>query len=317
MTSSWQQSGIGLAGVGHYYPPDLLALDTVVTPSGRPLRPESLRRLGVKTLRRSAPEETVVDMAVAAGRHALADAGMPAGEVSLLVLSNSTARWFLPDLAPQVADRLGAHQALSFDVGAACAGFVHAVQTAACHLRSGVAENALVVSAEQFSRLTRPGSPDQLVAGDAAGAVLLATGHSAGIGLLDLFLRSDGTQAAVAACTPPEPWIASQPHLFELAVESQLAVVDELLKRSRLTLDDLDWLIPHPGTSQVHTTIRDQLGIGDRLLTNFETVGNTVSAPIPSTLSEHYHAGRIRRGHQILACTVGAGWYAGGMVFTL
>src|SRR4030081_1804592 len=115
----------------------------------------------------------------------------------MVVETNSSQRMYAPELGPRLAHRIGATAALGFEVCGGCAGFVLGLQTAASMMAAQRWRTAVVVAHEQLSRLARPVTPDTLVAGDAAGAVVLRRDVEAGTGLLDSVLHSDGAEADV------------------------------------------------------------------------------------------------------------------------
>jgi 3-oxoacyl-[acyl-carrier-protein] synthase-3 len=190
------------------------------------------------------------------------------------------------------------------------------VQTAAALLAATSGWRlAVVVSAEQFSRRSRPGTRSALVVGDAAGAAVLER-RPGTAGLLDSVLHATGADADVCVIGEEDGWMRTDRKVVDLAVGTQKAAVMELLARNDLTLDDIDFVVPHPGTEQVRSLLRERLGLPEhRYLTNFATCGNTASAAIPATVSEHAAAGLLRPGHLLLAPTAGAGWYSGGLLF--
>ncbi len=264
--------------------------------------------------------ETVQFMAFEAARRALLDASLDARDVDLVVLANWTERIFLPELAPQVAYQLGARNALAFDLCGACAGFVHSVQTAAAFLSSpGPWRSAVVVCTEQFSRRIDPTSRIAPILGDAAGAVVLSCAADNAVSqLIDSELTSAGNKWQVCTAPAPNGWLEVRPDLRDHAIAGQVRVAQLLLRRNQLKIDDVDWVVPHPGTSTVHAAVQHQLGVKRaQFVTNFPMRGNTASASIPIALSEYRENGTFHRGDLILSVAVGAGWYDGGLLFRL
>ncbi|MFJ8813863.1 ketoacyl-ACP synthase III [Amycolatopsis thermoflava] len=312
----WARSGIGLTGFGLYYPEQVIANDAFVEEDDNPIDASVLGTISVRTRHRSSAKETIPFMAAEAGRHAVKDAGLQPNDLDLVILASWTAPPFIPEHAPEAAELLGCPRTLAFDVSGACAGFVHAVQIAASHLTClPGTRHALVVCSEQFSRRARPGSKGELLCGDAAGAVVLSRRGDPG-GLLDSVLRSDGSRASVVAAPGPRGWIRSQKDLPEHATSSMVEVCSELLARNGLTIDDVDWVVPHPGTDVVHRRVRAALGVPDhKFVVNFETRGNTSSASIPIVLAEETGSGRFRQGDLVLSPAVGSGWYYGALLY--
>jgi 3-oxoacyl-[acyl-carrier-protein] synthase III len=322
---TWTGSGLRFAGLGHYFPRNRRRHDGPVTVGGRTHPAEAAAELGVRSLHVADEDETLEYMAVRAAEAALANAGREAAEADLVVLANWTDRQWIPEIAPGVAHRLGAHGAQAFDVCGACTGFVHGVQIASSMLTAHPGwRRAVVVAADRFSHRARPGTRGQLVFGDAAGAVVLEKGaaNTAGgddaSGLLDSVLDCDSTEADTVAARPPDGWLRPRPELIDLAVRSSLKVAQHLLDRNDLKTSDLDWLVPHPGNNAIHAGVRDGLDLPrEKFLTNFADRGNTGCASIPIALSEFSADGRLRPGDLVLSTAVGSGWYYGGLLYRL
>ncbi|MDQ1295400.1 MAG: ketoacyl-ACP synthase, partial [Actinomycetota bacterium] len=263
--------------------------------------------------------ETIDAMAAQAAGDALRQADVGPGDVDLLVLGNWSERQFIPEIAPQVALRLGAVNALAFDVCGACTGFVHGTQIAASLLSAHHDwDTAVVVCSEHFSSRVRPGSKGELIVGDAAGAVVLRKGLDEPRGLIDSLLISDGESAGATGVLPPRGWIKSRPDLVGLGIKSHVETCRTLLERNGLTTDDIDWFVPHPGTTPMHEGVRDALGIApEKFVTNFTVRANTGSASIPIVLSEYRDNGTFSPGDLVLASAVGSGWYYGGLLVRL
>ena len=315
----WAGTGLRFTGYGSYYPRTLINNGDLVDRAGSNVDDTVLGSIAVRSRHVAAEDETIEFMAGRAARSALDQAGREPGEVDLVVLGNWTQRQLVPELAPGVAQLLGATRALAFDVCGACTGFVHGVQIAAAMLATNPAWRvAVVVCSECFSRRVRPGSKGELVVGDAAGAVVLEKGAGAGRGLIDSVLISDPGQAETVTVRPPIGWIKSKPGLVELAIESNAEVSRQLLERNDLKISDVDWFVPHPGTGPIHDGVRARLGLDhDKLITNFEVRANTGSASIPIVLAEQMAGGTFRRGDLVLCPAVGSGWYYGGLLVEL
>lgn len=314
----WVGSGIGFAGFGHYYPRNLVR-NPVEETEGSSVDRQVIGSVDVLSRHVRDEDETVPMMAAEAVHAALRDAGVDASEVDLLVLGNWSERMLVPELAPQVAARVGARGALAFDVCGACTGFVHGTQTAASLLRAHRGwDTAVVVCSENFSRRVRPGSKGELIVGDAAGAVVLRKGAAAAGGLLDSLLLSDGDSCDAVTVLPPRGWVKSKPELVELGIASHVEVCRRLLDRNGLTVDDVAWFVPHPGTAPMHDGVREALGIvPERFVTNFRVRANTGSASVPIVLSEYVHEGTFSAGDLVLASAVGSGWFYGGLLVRL
>lgn len=315
--ATWTGSGLRFTGYGHYFPRHQRSHQGEVTVGGRTYDPQAAAELGVQTLHVADADETLEFMAVEAARAALQDAGRDGAEVDLVVLANWTDRQWIPEIAPQVAARLGADRALAFDVCGACTGFVHGVQIAASLLSAQPTwRRAVVVAADRFSRRARPGTRGQLIFGDAAGAVVLERDPAQPPGLRHSTLHCDAAQADAVAAR--DGWLRPRPELIDLAIGSSLKVAELLLERAEIKVADVDWLVPHPGNNAIHAGVRDGLDLpAEKFLTNFADRGNTGCASIPIALSEFSADGVVAPGDLILSTAVGSGWYYGGLLFQL
>jgi 3-oxoacyl-[acyl-carrier-protein] synthase III len=314
----WDGSGLGFTGFGHYFPrQQVLTADT--GRAGNDVDRAVIGAIDVRSRHVHAEDESVEAMAVRAAGEAVERAGIEAEDVDLLILSSWSQRIFVPELGPQVAHGLGARRALAFDVCGACTGFVHGTQLAAALLRTHTAwKNAVVVCSETFSSRVRPGSKGELIVGDAAGAVVLGKGVGAPGGLIDTLMLNDGGASDAVTVLPPRGWVKSKPHLVQLGIDSHVESCTRLLERNALTMRDVDWFVPHPGTGPMHEGIRRALEIPEaKFVTNFEVRANTGSAAIPTVLSEGTGEGRFRPGDLVLASAVGSGWFFGGLLVRL
>lgn len=315
----WSDASLHLVGLGSYLPRGQHENPAVEGPAtGNAVEQAVLGAISVRTRYVADEDETIPVMAAAAGQRALRDAGVAPAEVDLVVLSNWTTPAYTPDHAPEAAARMGAPHAFAFDVATACLGFIHAVQLAAMYLTSTSARIAVVTCAEHFSRRVRPGSKGALVCSDAAGAVVLRRLEGRGPGLLDTAVLSDGNRADVIVARPPQGHVRSQPSLPEHAVASIQAACSLVLERNNLSISDVDWVVPHPGTDVVHRRVQEALAIpNEKFVVNLASVGNTSSASIPLALDEHRRAGGLQAGELVLSPAIGAGWYYGAMLYVV
>ncbi|WP_244265296.1 ketoacyl-ACP synthase III [Leptospira kmetyi] len=275
--------------------------------------------MGVNERRRANEKETPMFMAAKVAEMALKDAGKKPEDVDLYILANWTDRYYLPDLAPQASKLSGTKNALAFDVSTACTGFVHGVQTASAYLGTGKFKNALVIGSERFSVRTRMGGYGEFTAGDAAAGVFLEHTGDQNFGIIDSFLQDDGDLAGIIVTgPPPASYVKSYPELVTNAADLTLKSMDLLLEKNGLTIDDIDWVVPHPGTDVVVQDVLKRTKFPrEKILMNFERVGNTSAASIPIVLSEYYYKGKFKKGDLFLTPAVGGGFYWGGLLFRL
>jgi 3-oxoacyl-[acyl-carrier-protein] synthase III len=266
------------------------------------------------------------DLALLASRHALQAAGVAAQEVDLIVVATSTPDYVFPSTACLLQDKLGVKGCPAFDVQAVCSGFVYGIATADSFIRSGQSKKALVVGAEVFSRILDWEDRGTCVLfGDGAGAVVLAADARPGIHAS--VLHADGSQAGMLSVpgNVSRGRIIGSPYLqmngqgvFKFAVKVLEEVARETVAKAGMTLDDVDWLIPHQANVRILEATARKLGLPqDKLVITVDHHGNTSAASVPLALDEFVRAGRIRAGHRVLMQGVGGGFTWGATLATL
>lgn len=252
--------------------------------------------------------ETTADLAAAAARLALADAGLAPEAVDVLIVATTTPARVAPATASAVARQIGAWRAINFDLGAVCAGFVYALGVAAALLTHGKGRYALVIGADAFSLITNWRARDCVYFGDGAGALLLArdAGRHA---LLDVHLYADARDGDAFRCPVGGRYTMDAPAVYDKATAVLPQAITAALGRFGLGVADLDWLLPHQASLRVLKKVADELQLPfERVLTNMARYGNTAAAAIPLLLDENARAGRFKGGERLLLATVGAGW---------
>ncbi|WP_103759850.1 beta-ketoacyl-ACP synthase III [Streptomyces sp. SM10] len=289
-------------------------------------------RTGIRSRHLAAPHEATSDLAVAAGRRALANSGTARADA--VVVATTTPDRSCPATAPLVAARLGLSGAAAFDIGAVCTGFVYALAAGAGLITSGVADRILVIGADVYSRIVDPADrQNAVVFGDGAGAVVLRAGHADEPGALGSFdLGSDGdhedmiTAAAGGSRLPADPSRTSHTErhfamrgkeVYRHALTRMTDSARTVLDRSGLTVDDVDRFVPHQANLRILRTVATDLGLpADRCATHVERAGNTGAASIPLALTDDHANRLLRPGHQVLLTAFGGGLTWGSCLLT-
>jgi 3-oxoacyl-[acyl-carrier-protein] synthase-3 len=305
-----------MTGLGVYLPKmvknsELPALDP-------PLSVAEMDRIGILQRGIASAEEDVCTMAVRAAESALAQAKISAAALDFLILANWTERRYVPDFAPRVQHALGAQRAFAFDICCACSGFLYGLSLAHGYLQNPKLERGLVIAADRSTMRMRPGSRATLVFGDAAAATVVERNAERGSKLLDYELFTDGTRNGIMDIDADgflAPHIR-QKELNELAGQSIARVSRALLERNRLSLADVDWIIPHSGTAGVQATVSEALAAPTgKILTNLPQIGNVTTASIPAALHHFMELGTVRPGDLLLSASVGLGWQAAAVLY--
>lgn len=271
--------------------------------------------------------ETVSELAASACEKALADAGRTAGEVDLLIVATCSPEGGVPCVACQVQSRLGAVNAVAFDLNAACSGFLFALNTAWAYIETGVYRNALIVGAEVLSKMidwTDRGTC--ILFGDGAGAVFTERCEQGGI--RGFVQHSDGNRGAVLKCdsralkTPYVDVPMESPYVqmdgrevFAFAVRQVPAGISEVLERTGLKAEDVDLFVLHQANYRIIEGIAKRLGQDlAKFPVNLDRVGNMSSAAIPVLLDELNRAGRLTENMTVVLSGFGAGLTWGACV---
>jgi 3-oxoacyl-[acyl-carrier-protein] synthase III len=272
-----------------------------------------VRRTGIRERRYAAPDERTSDLALAAAKRALTDAGIKPAEIDLVLVGTMSPDELTPNTAPLVANALGIGCA-AYDVGAACSAWLAALSAGAAQIETGRAERVLVIGAEILSRLTDPSDKrTAAIFGDGAGAVVLSPEGDGAIG--PIVLASDGGMADTIVATHEERFIHMDGHsTFNKAVKVLSDSTVEACERAGLTLDDIDLFVYHQANGRILRSVGEKLELPEERVADYvgET-GNTSAASIPLTLSLLREDGRLRPGQRLLVGAVGAGftWGAG------
>ncbi|HEY8583915.1 MAG TPA: beta-ketoacyl-ACP synthase 3 [Capillimicrobium sp.] len=275
-----------------------------------------VRRTGIRERRRLRAGESLAKLATAACAEALRDAGRDVGEVDRIIASTITPDRITPGLAPMIAGRLGCGPATgAFDLNAACAGFLLALDEAAALVESGRARVVLVCGAEALSRNTDHADRGTAVLfGDGAGAVVVAGGDLEQ-GVSGMVHGSDPAQAEALYADRDERLLRMDGQtVYRHAVARMVEATGEALDRAGVRAEDLDLFVAHQANARIIETAAAELGIDpDRVLIDVDRCANTSSATIPLALHRAEREGRLRPGALVGLAAFGAGfvWSAG------
>jgi 3-oxoacyl-[acyl-carrier-protein] synthase-3 len=253
--------------------------------------------------------------------------GITPDEVDVLICATITPDLTFPSTANLVCNEVGIKNALSFDLAAACSGFIYALETGANFVRTGNYKKVVVVGADKMSSIVNyKDRTTCILFGDAAGAVLLEPNHE-GNGVMDAILRTDGSGkdylmakgAGSANILTPEVLVAGE-HLFyqegkavfKFAVTCMADVAEEIMKKHGLTGDDVAYLVPHQANLRIIDATASRMKIGkDKVTINIERYGNTTAATIPLCLWEWEK--QFKKGDNLILAAFGGGFTWGAV----
>ncbi|HET7930024.1 MAG TPA: beta-ketoacyl-ACP synthase III [Rhodanobacteraceae bacterium] len=277
-------------------------------------------RTGIRERRIAADGETTGDLSLRAAQQALADAGLKATDIDLLVLGTTTPDLIFPSTACLVQHRLGANGCTAFDVNAACSGFVYALGVANNFIRAGQSKRALVVGAETLTRMVDWSERETCVLfGDGAGAVVLEASDEPGIlatclhadgGYKDLLYNPVGVSAGFKDEKNHGVRITMKGReVFKFAVKTFDALVGETLAAAGMQESEVDWLIPHQANLRIIEATAKRLGMSmDRVIVTVDKHANTSSGSVPLALDAAVRSGKIQRGQNLLLEAFGGGF---------
>jgi 3-oxoacyl-[acyl-carrier-protein] synthase III len=283
-------------------------------------------RTGIEERRRLAPGQNNSDIAAQAARSALARAGLTVADVDLILACTNTPDRWLPSLGATIQAKLACPRPVpAYDIVTACAGWLAGLQAADAFIRVGHYRHVLVIGSEALTRFVDWSDRNTCVLfGDGAGAAVLGPAHAGDAGeVLDVILHSDGRHGDImdlpAGGTRQPSTVATAAErahcihmdgaeVFNHAVRDMVAVSQELLQRHGLSVDDIDWFVPHQANLRIIQSVARRLRVPEhKVATNIAKYGNTSTATIPTCLDEYAQAGKIRRGDLILMCVFGGG----------
>jgi 3-oxoacyl-[acyl-carrier-protein] synthase-3 len=284
-------------------------------------------RTGIRERRIAAPGELTSDLGVRAAERALADAGVVASDIDMIVVATSTPDDTFPATATRVQAKLGLHRGFAFDVQAVCSGFVFALAVADNFIRTQQARTALVVGAETYSRILDWEDRSTCVLfGDGAGAVVLRAGPSDEValgqvgwgrnrGILSTHLHTDGRYRDILyvdggpSSTQTVGCLRmSGKEVFRHAVANLAAVAEEALAYCGFGVADVDWVVPHQANTRILDGVARKLALPhERLIVTVSRHANTSAASIPLALDEAHRDGRLAPGHLVLLEAIGGG----------
>ena len=315
---------VTLTGTGSYAPINIVTNDDmakIVDTSDEWIRSRS----GIGARHFAATDETTSDMACIAGKRAIEAAGIDRNKIDLIIVATMTPDMPFPSTACLVQSKLGLPNVTTFDMQAACSGFVYGLSVANSMLLSGNFKNALVIGAEKMSGiLDFEDRTTCVLFGDGAGAAVLSATHTAEkVGILGALGGADGSDPSLlqqpgggSAMPATNESIASRQHflkmngkeIFKSAVRVMGQASTDIIEQMGYSPEDLNLVIPHQANMRIIESLAKRLAIPmEKFHNNLDRYGNTTAASVPIALDEAYRAGRIQSGDLVLLVAFGAG----------
>ncbi|HEV09237.1 MAG: beta-ketoacyl-ACP synthase III [Sulfurihydrogenibium sp.] len=255
------------------------------------------------------------DLALNASKEALDMAGIHPKDIDLVLVATSTPDMIFPSTACFLSDKLGCKNPMAFDFSAACSGFIYGLTIADSFIKSGKANNVLLVGSEVFSKIIDWSDRSTAVLfGDGAGAVVLSKSNDDS-DILSTVMKSDGSHWQLLHCQVGEKLRMQGRETFKLAIKSMEQVCNKALAKAGITKEDIKLIIPHQANVRIIDALAEKLEVDrDKVYVNIQKYGNTSAASIPIAMYEAYKEGKINRGDYILLTAFGAGLTWGAIV---
>ena len=284
-----------------------------------------VERTGIRSRHICGEDENTATLATAAARQAIAAAGIDPASIELIVLATATPNQTFPATATIVQDALGCNGGIAFDVAAVCSGFLYALGVADSMLRTGMAQRALVIGAETFSRiLDWEDRTTCVLFGDGAGAVVLEAQDVAddGPGILASQLHADGAHNELLYVDGGPATTATVGHVrmkgrevFRHAVVNLADVLGQVLGKIGLSSTDVDWVVPHQANMRILDATAKKLGLPkEKVVVTVDRHANTSAASVPLALDTAIRDGRIKPGDLVVLEAMGGGFTWGASV---
>lgn len=285
-------------------------------------------RSGIKERRWATDDIATSDLAINASKQAIEKSGINSQDIDMVIVGTLSSDYFFPGVSAQLQDKLNLKTVAAFDIKAACSAFIYSLSTADQFIRSGMAENILVVGAETQTKLIDKSTESRNVAvlfGDGAGAAILQRTadesrilsthlHCDGKGLKNLWMEAPGTASG--------SWLKNDSfnkerftpsmngrEVFRTAVARFPEVIQEALDKNNLSIEDIKLIVPHQANLRISQAVAKKMGVSMNIMySNIHKFGNTTAASIPIALCEALEENKIKKGDYIILAAFGAGY---------
>lgn len=312
-----------IQGIGSFTPDTIVTNDDLATKMDT--SDEWIRtRTGIRERRIAPSAVQTSDLAVEAGRRAIKDAGLKPEDIDLIIVATMSPDLPFPSTACLVQSKLGLNKVASFDISAACSGFIYLQEVGANMVRSGAYRHALIIGAEKMSAIVDwEDRATSVLFGDGAGACVLSKSDQANVGILHNILGADGSNPSLlympgggSAQRPTAKNVETRQHylkmngkeIFKHAVRVMGQSTLDVMQKNGITADDIALVVPHQANIRIIDAIAARLNVPKtRFWINIDRLGNTSAASIPIALDEAYQQNKLAQGDYILCVAFGAG----------
>ena len=253
--------------------------------------------------------ESSVDMAYRASLIALERSGLNTQDIDMIIVATTTPERIFPSSAVLLQNKLKIDDSFAFDINAACTGFIYALDVADKYIKNNIVSNVLVVGTEKMSSIVDWGDRNTCVLfGDGAGACMVSSSDKPGI--ISSKIGSDGSYKDLLTVNPDTDFIEMKGNdVFKIAVNTMGKLAKETLISNDLSIDQIDWLIPHQANSRIINAIAKKLSLPiDKVIMTVGDHGNTSAASIPLAMDYAYNNNNLKKNDMVLLEAFGAGF---------
>ena len=297
-----------IISIGSYLPEKILTnhdLEKLVDTSHEWI----FERTGINQRHIAKEKESSVDMAYNASLISIERSGKSPEEIDMIIVATTTPERVFPSTAVLLQNKLGIEDCFAFDLNAACTGFIYALDIADKYIRNNSVANVLVVGTEKMSALVDWNDRNTCVLfGDGAGAAMLTASDKAGI--ISTTIGSNGTYKDLLTVNPESDFIEMQGNdVFKIAVNTMGKLAKDTLDSNNLSIDQIDWLIPHQANSRIINAIAKKLSLpSSKIILTVGDHGNTSAASIPLAMDYAFTNGKLKDNDTVLLEAFGAGF---------
>ncbi len=320
-----------IAGTGSYLPEKILTnadLEKMVDTNDQWI----VERTGIRERRIAAPGQTTSDLGLVASMRALEAASLTPNDIDMILFATVTPDMPMPSTACYLQAKLGCRNVMAFDLSAACSGFVYAMSVADQFIRTGMYKNVLVVGGEVLHHVVNYKDRETCILfGDGCGAAILSRTDANDPNVIQsAHLHADGNLADLltlpaggSAMPYTQEVLDNSSHyvhmkgreIFKAAVRTMTQCCQEALDTNKMSVEDIDWLIPHQANLRILELVASSFKIpAEKVIVNLHKTGNTSAGTVPIALDEAIREGKIKRGDNILMTVFGAGLTSGSLM---
>lgn len=331
MTTTAPMYRTKISGTGSYLPEKLLTnadIEKLVDTNDAWI----VERTGIRHRHMAAPDQATSDLALVATHRALEAAGLKVEDIDMIIFSTVSPDQVMPSAACTLQAKLGARNIMAFDLSAACSGFVYGLSVADQFIRTGLYKHILVIGAEVLHRLVNYKDRETCILfGDGAGAAIASRAEPGDDSrIMSVHMHSDGTLGelfvlpAGGSAMPFSQEVLDKDlqyvrmkgrEIFKHAVRTMTQCCQEALEANQMTIDQVDWMIPHQANLRILDAVAHYFGIpSEKVVVNLHETGNTSAATVPIAFDEAIRDGRIQRGQNVLLTAFGAGLTSGSIL---